>query len=127
MSNEPTKSDEWTKVSNVKSKKQKNKKNKQNGTDANEDAVKYLNNNNPSLQAPKQTTSNLAQSTDQPCVFIVGDSMLEFINGQKLSSQISNHSLTYVKAFLGATVEDISNYIIPSLCRKPEEIILMLA
>ena len=53
--------------------------------------------------------------------------MLEFINGKKLSSQISNHSLTYVKAFLGATVEDVSNYIIPSLCRKPEEIILVLA
>lgn len=110
----------------MKSKKQKNKKSK-NGTDAKEDAVKYPNNNNPSLEAPKQTTSNLAQSTDQPCVFIVGDSMLQFINGQKLSSQISNHSLTYVKAFLGATVEDMSNYIIPSLCKKPEEIILMLA
>ena len=50
--------------------------------------------------------------------------MLKFINGRKLSSQISNQSLTYVKAFPGATVEDMSDYIMPSLRRKPEEVIL---
>ena len=43
---ETTDGSEWTKVSNVKSKKQKNKKSKQNGTDAKEDAVKDLNDNN---------------------------------------------------------------------------------
>ena len=74
---------------------------------------------------PRQSTSNSAQSTDQkPCVIIAGDSMLKYINGRKLSSQISNQSLTYVKAFPGATVEDMSDYIMPSLRRKPEEVIL---
>ena len=74
---------------------------------------------------PRQSTSNSAQSTDQkPCVIIAGDSMLKYINGRKLSSQISNQSLTYVKAFPGATVEDMSDYIMPSLGRKPEEVIL---
>ena len=58
ISNEPTDGGEWTKVSNVTSKKQKYKKSKQNGTDANEDAVKHLNHNNSSSQAPKQITSN---------------------------------------------------------------------
>ena len=80
---------------------------------------------NSSSQAPRQSTSNSAQSTDQkPCVIIAGDSMLKFINGRKLSSQISNQGLTYVKAFPGATVEDMSDYIMPSLRRKPEEVIL---
>ena len=70
VSNEPTDGSEWTKVSNVKSKKQKNKKSKQNGTDAKEDAVKDLNDNNSSSQAPKQITSNSAQLTDQkPCYY----------------------------------------------------------
>ena len=32
--------------------------------------------------------------------------------------------MTYLKAFPGATVEDMSDYIIPSLRRKPEEVIL---
>jgi len=50
--------------------------------------------------------------------------MLKFINGRKLSSQISNQGLTCVKAFPGATVEDMSDYIMPSLRRKPEEVIL---
>ena len=72
-----------------------------------------------------QSTSNSAQSTDQkPCVIIAGDSMLKFINGRKLSSQISNQGLTYVEAFPGATAEDMSDYIMPSLRRKPEEVIL---
>ena len=125
VSNEPTDGSEWTKVSNAKSKKPKNKKSKKNGTDANEDAVNHLNDNNSSSQAPRQSASNSAQSTDQkPCVIIAGDSMLKFINGRKLSSQISNQSLTYVKAFPGATVEDMSDYIMPSLRRKPEEVIL---
>ena len=55
---------------------------------------------------------------------IAGGTMLKFINGRKLSSQISNQGLTYVKAFPGATVEDMSDYIMPSLRRKPEEVIL---
>ena len=50
--------------------------------------------------------------------------MLKFINGRKLSSQISNQGLTYVKAFPGATLEDMSDYIMPSLRRKPEVVIL---
>ena len=50
--------------------------------------------------------------------------MLKSINGRKLSSQISNQGLIYVKAFPGATVEDMSDYIMPSLCRKPEEVTL---
>ena len=119
VSNEPTDGSEWTKVGNVKSKRQKNKKSKQNGTDAKEDAVKDFNDHNSSSQAPKQITSNSAQLTDQkPCVIIAGDSMLKVINGRKLSSQISNQSFTHVKAFPGATVEDMSDYIMPSLPRK---------
>ena len=125
ISNETTDGSEWTKVSNAKSKKQKNKKSKKNGTAVIEDVENHLNDNNSSSQAPRQSTSNSAQSTDQkPCVIIAGDSMLKFINGRKLSSQISNQGLTYVKAFPGGTVEDMSDYIMSSLRSKPEEVIL---
>ena len=107
-------------VVGAKEKKEKTKIRKRNPEkNENEDVV------NSSSQAPRQSTSNSAQSTDQkPCVIIAGDSMLKFINGRKLSSQISNQGLTYVKAFPGATVEDMSDYIMPSLRRKPEEVIL---
>ena len=116
---------EWQ-VVGAKKKKEKTKTRERNPEkNENEDAVNHLNDNNSSLQAPRQSTSNSAQSTDQkPCVIIAGDSMLKFINGRKLSSQISNKGLTYVKAFPGATVEDMSDYIMPSLRRKPEEVIL---
>ena len=127
ISNEPTDGSEWTKVSNAKSKKQKNKKTKKNGTGVNEDVENRLNDNNSSSQALRQSTSNSAQSTDQkPCVVIAGDSMLKFINGRKLSSQISNQGLTYVKAFPGATVEDMSDYIMPSLRRNLKKLSFML-
>ena len=115
---------EWQ-VVGAKKKKEKTKTRERNPEQENEDVVNHLNDNNSSSQAPRQSTSNSAQSTDQkPCVIIAGDSMLKFINGRKLSSQISNQSLTYVKAFPGATVEDMSDYIMPSLRRKPEEVIL---
>ncbi|KAM7428713.1 hypothetical protein ABFA07_020349 [Porites harrisoni] len=116
---------EWQ-VVGAKKKKEKTKTRERNPEQyENEDVVNHPNDNNSSSQAPRQSTSNSAQSTDQkPCVIIAGDSMLKFINGRKLSSQISNQSLTYVKAFPGATVEDMSDYIMPSLRRKPEEVIL---
>ena len=117
---------EWQ-VVGAKKKKEKTKTRERNPEQENEDVVNHLNDNNSSSQAPRQSTSNSAQSTDQkPCVIIAGDSMLKFINGRKLSSQISNQSLTYVKAFPGATVEDMSDYIMPSLRRKPEEVILIM-
>ena len=48
--------------------------------------------------------------------------MLKFVNGRKVSNLLSNHSSTYVKAFPGATVEDMSDYVMPSLRRKPTEV-----
>ena len=103
----------------LKRKRKKPKQGKNPEKNENEDAVNHLNDNDSSLQAPRQSTSNSAQSTDQkPCVIFAGDSMLKFINSRKLSSQISNQGLTYVKAFPGATVEDMSDYIMPSLRRR---------
>ena len=110
---------EWQ-VVGAKKKKEKTKTRERNPEQyENEDVVNHLNDNNSSSQAPRQSTSNSAQSTDQkPCVIIAGDSMLKFIKSRKLSSLISNHGLTYVKAFPGSTVEDMSDYIMPSLRRR---------
>ena len=107
---------EWQ-VVGAKKKKEKTKTRERNPEQyENEDVVNHPNDNNSSSQAPRQSTSNSAQSTDQkPCVIIAGDSMLKFINSRKLSSQISKQSLTYVKAFPGAMVEDMSDYIMPCL------------
>lgn len=50
--------------------------------------------------------------------------MLKFVNGRKLSNLFSHQSSTYVKTFPGATVEDMSDYVMPSLHSKPSEVIL---
>lgn len=59
------------------------------------------------------------KSKPSTVIVIAGDSMLT-IKGRKLSHR---HN-TYVKYFPRATVEDLSDYIKPSLRRKPDEIIL---
>lgn len=50
--------------------------------------------------------------------------MLKFVSGRKLSNLLSNQSSIYVKTFPGATVDDMSDYVMPSLRRTPTEVIL---
>ena len=54
---------EWQ-VVGAKKKKEKTKTRERNPEQENEDVVNHLNDNNSSSQAPRQSTSNSAQSTD---------------------------------------------------------------
>lgn len=107
-------------------KRKKNKTGERNlEKNENEDAVIHLNDNNIQLASNKTKYFKFGLvNWLETRVIIAGDSMLKSIKGRKLSSQISNQGLIYVKAFPGATVEDMSDYIMPSLCRKPEEVTL---
>ena len=87
---------------------------------------------NTRAKEPRRSTSNTSYTDansnpttrQKPSVIIAGDSMLKFVNGRKLSNLLSHQSSTYVKTFPGATVEDMSDYVMPSLRRKPTEVIL---
>lgn len=59
-------------------------------------------------------------STSKPKVVIAGNSMLKFINDRKI---LQNH-ITQVKCSSGATVDNMSDYIKPTLRHNPNEIIL---
>ena len=76
------------------------------------------NQNNPPLRTDAQPE---APKKSKPSVVIAGDSMVKYINGWKVCP---HNSSTQVKSFPGATVNDMSHYIKPSLERKPDEIIL---
>ena len=119
-----TRDNEWTEVSNSKKKKKKPKV-----TNA---EARHQNITNTRAKEPRRSTSNTSHTDansnpttrQKPSVIIAGDSMLKFVNGRKLSNLLSHQSSTYVKTFPGATVEDMSDYVMPSLRRKPTEVIL---
>jgi len=79
--------------------------------------------NIPNIRAkePRRSTSNTSHTDansnpttrQKPSVIIAGDSMLKFVNGRKLSNLLSHQNSTYVKTFPGATVEDMSDYVMP--------------
>ena len=55
---------------------------------------------------------------------IVGDSMIKGLRPDKISKSVKHK--TQIKSFPGATVEDLNDYIKPSLKRKPKNIILQV-
>lgn len=85
-------------------KKQKKKKSKQKNTNM----TKAVNQNSSSPKVAQPETPKKSK----PTVVIAGDSMVKYINGWKVCR---NNSTTYVKAFSGATVNDMSHYIKPSV------------
>jgi len=119
-----TRDNEWTEVSNSKKKKKKPKTTK--------GEARHQNIPNTRAKEPRRSTSNTSHTDansnpttrQKPSVIIAGDSMLKLVNGRKLSNLLSHQSSTYVKTFPGATVEDMSDYVMPSLRRKPTEVIL---
>ena len=63
-------------------------------------------------------------STNRPAkhVVILGDSIVKFVDGRKVSR--SSDVNVSVHSFSGSRVEDMKDYIQPSLKKKPDEIIL---
>ena len=59
----------------------------------------------------------------KPVVSIIGDSILGGIRKQEMNKHVRGN-FTIVKSFKGATVNDMESYIIPTLNRKPDGLII---
>ena len=75
------------------------------------------------------SSSSLRENKDKneddnnnPVTIIVGDSMIKGLRPDKISKSVKHK--TQIKSFPGSTVEDLTDYIKPSLKRKPKNIIL---
>ena len=75
-----------------------------------------------SQPSPSSSASIEDAKTKRPVVVIVGDSLVKNVQGWKVSN--SKRIKTVVKAFPGASVEDMFDYIKPTIKRHPEEIVL---
>ena len=71
--------------------------------------------NEPSLSQPSESANRITA--------VMGDSMVKYINGKRVSK--SAEGKVYVKSFLGAKVNHMSHYVIPTLEElMPDEVIL---
>lgn len=81
---------------------------------------------NPSQQhgaaASPNSSPKSAVENNNPVTIIVGDSMIKGLRPDKISRSVKHK--VQVKSFPGSTVEDLSDYIKPSLKRKPKNIII---
>ncbi|CAB4007613.1 Scavenger receptor cysteine-rich type 1 M130 [Paramuricea clavata] len=82
---------------------------------------------NPSQQHRSPSSSNStslknAVENNNPVTIIIGDSMIKGLRPDKISKSVKHKA--QVKSFPGTTVEDLTDYIKPSLKRKPKNIIV---
>ena len=75
----------------------------------------------PQLQ-PSSDANSDHMNTKKPVVVIAGDSLIKNVQGWRVSKGMKVK--TVVKAFPGASVEDMLDYVKPTIKYHPEEIIL---
>jgi len=68
------------------------------------------------------TNVNKKDNVENSVTVIIGDSIIKDVKGWQLSK--STKERIVVNPFPGATSDDMSNYVIPSVQRKPNRIIL---
>ena len=68
------------------------------------------------------TPTNRVDTSNSPDTIIIGDSMVKGLRSDKISKSVKHK--TQVKSFPGSTVEDLTDYIKPSLKRNPKNIII---
>ena len=71
---------------------------------------------------PSSDANSDQMNTKKPVVVITGDSLIKIVQGWWVSKGMKVK--TVVKAFPGAFVEDMFDYIKPTIKHHPEEIIL---
>lgn len=72
----------------------------------------------------KQKDKKEDMGCEKDITVIIGDSMLKDVKGWQLSKSAKESEMIIVKPFPGATSSDMTNYIIPTVQRKPNRIIL---
>ena len=89
-------------------------------------APKSSNDRNPTQKHTTDIPSNSSRlknknrnedDNNNPVTIIVGDSMIKGLRPDKICKSVKHK--TQIKSFPGATVEDLNDYIKPSLKRKP--------
>lgn len=68
----------------------------------------------------RQNESFNNRRKDKKTVVVLGDSIVKYVQGRKLSTKVR----TVVKSFLGAKVDHMFHYVKPTLERQPDEVIL---
>lgn len=68
----------------------------------------------------KSMPNEKLKSSEKKSVTVIGDSMTKNIIGPKLSRNYNSYS----RSFPGATIEDITDYMKPSLRRKPDVMVI---
>ena len=106
-----------SKVSNQSKRKKKNAKTSHSQENAERTQPRVI-----SQPPPSSSASIKDAETKRPVVVIAGDSLVKNVQGWKVSN--SRRIKTVVKAFPGASVEDMFDYIKPTIKRHPEEIVL---
>ena len=69
-------------------------------------------------------TKGKARAANKRSAVIIGDSMIKNINGWELKEKIGNNGIVHVKKFNGATIRDMHSYVIPTIEKKPNLIVL---
>ena len=69
------------------------------------------------------TTSVRRFTRKRPTVSLVGDSIIKGIRKQEINRSV-RHMNTFVKTFPGATTDDMESYMIPTLNREPDYLII---
>ena len=76
----------------------------------------------PSRSSRLKNKNRNEDDNNNPVTIIVGDSMIKGLRPDKISKSVKHK--TQIKSVPGTTVEDLDDYIKPSLKRKPKNIIL---
>ena len=67
---------------------------------------------------------HLNDDTPTSYTAIIGDSIVKEIKGWQMSKSVGNNEKIIVKSFSGATTQDMESYILPSIEKKPQRIII---
>ncbi len=70
-----------------------------------------------------ETTKTQSFGRRKPTVAFIGDSILRGIKKQEINKNVRNY-YTVVKTFPGATIEDMESYMVPTLNKKPDGLII---
>ena len=79
------------------------------------------NRTNESIKSVQAQQEDQQQSKTKTSVVVAGDSMIKYVKGWELSTGQQNVS---VKSFSGATVDDMSDFLKPTLRKHPDKLII---
>ena len=80
--------------------------------------------NDPHAHTKKRSNKKKKSKTNKNSIYVIGDSMLQAINGYELRKESKSKDSVFVKCFPGATIEDMHSYSWPSMKKNPLRVVL---